>query len=392
MEPSELWDKHSQELREPAEALFSIPAFKTEVDKLLSYEVEGDFVQLLHNLDITLIVTREYEHLLVAIGSNGKKLKISYLPMPHPSGIAWDKAKHTLYVASTRNPNQIIEFGVTDGLLDRKDLTSKQNPTKTLTPLRTRILPGSLYIHDLSLVGKKLYANAVGHNAVVELPPYGGFERVWWPKCIDTSSGPEFGLNYIQLNSISGGPNLHSCFFSASSAKIGHRRPGHKNFPVKERGVIFSGQTREPIATGLTRPHSARLHKKKLYVDNSGMGELCLVNRGKLDTVCKLPGWTRGLCFSGNHAVVGTSRVIPRFRQYAPGLKVENSVCGIHFVNLQNGQSEGSIQWATGNQIFAIEALPANIVDSLPYPYNHRLPSSRKVKEFFYAYNPNQRK
>ena len=46
------------------------------------------------------------------------------------------------------------------------------------------------------------------------------------------------------------------------------RRPGHLNFPVDGRGVIFSGRTRDVVATGLTRPHSARLHEGTITVED----------------------------------------------------------------------------------------------------------------------------
>jgi hypothetical protein len=44
---------------------------------------------------------------------------------------------------------------------------------------------------------------------------------------------------------------LTTSYFSASAAKLSARRPGHRNFPVNKRGVIFSGTTREPIAGGV---------------------------------------------------------------------------------------------------------------------------------------------
>lgn len=385
-----LWEGHAMEFRDPAEALFSIPAFKHDACTLLRHETEGDFAGLLHQLKITLLVTREYEHLLLAIGSDGKRLKISYLPVPHPSGMAWDSRSSRLYVALTRNPNQIIQFSLVNELLNRGDISEPVSPGGLLTPTASRILPGSLYIHDLAFVGKKLYASAVGHNSIVELPDTGGFKRAWWPKCIETADGPEFGLNYLQLNSISGGATLSSCFFSASASRIGKRRPGHKNFPVEGRGVIFSGKTREPVTDGLTRPHSARTYRGKLYVNNSGMGTLCVVDGNRLQVACALPGWTRGLCFRNRYAITGTSRVIPRFSQYAPGLDVVNSRCGVHLVNLKTGEREAAIFWPSGNQIFTIEALPSRLVAGLPYYYPHQ--NSRRVREFFYAFTTNTRK
>src|SRR5262249_14340443 len=162
----------------------------------------------------------------------------------------------------------------------------------------------------------------VGQNAIIRLYDDGRYERVWWPRCIETEAGPVIGQNHIQLNSIAAGKNLQNSYFSASAERLSARRPGHKNFPVDKRGVIFSGKTREPMARGLTRPHSARLHQGRVWVDNSGYGELGVAESGGFEPIVRLPGWTRGLCFHGQVAFVGTSRVIPRFQHYAPGLDV----------------------------------------------------------------------
>ena len=165
------------------------------------------------------------------------------------------------------------------------------------------------------------------------------------PAASKQDNGPIFGQNHIQLNSIAAGTDLHSSYFSASTDTLSVRRPGHQNFPVDKRGIIFSGATREPIVRGLTRPHSARLHAGKIWVDNSGYGELGIAEDGKFISVALLPGWTRGLCFYQDIAFVGTSRVIPRFRQYAPGLDVEASICGLHAVDTKSGKTRGSLIW-----------------------------------------------
>src|SRR5439155_7446833 len=104
---------------------------------------------------------------------------------------------------------------------------------------------------------------------------------VWWPRCIETADGPDFGRNYLQLNSIAAGPDLAGSFFSASTDQPSARRPGHRNFAVDRRGVIFAGATREAVVRGLTRPHSARLQGGRVWVDNSGYGELGVVEAGR---------------------------------------------------------------------------------------------------------------
>ncbi|TJX04526.1 MAG: DUF4915 domain-containing protein, partial [Mesorhizobium sp.] len=59
---------------------------------------------------------------------------------------------------------------------------------------------------------------------------------------------------------------------------------------------------------------------------------------GSVEIVARLRGWTRGLCAIGNLAIVGTSRIIPRFRAYAPGLEPDRCVCGLHAVDIKSGR------------------------------------------------------
>jgi uncharacterized protein (TIGR03032 family) len=380
-----LWEHHHAEWRDTAQVAAQWHG-AAEVDaRLLKPVVKGRWWETLSEHEATLLITREYEHLLMALSVKDGRPVISYLPLPHPSGLAIDRTRSLVYVASTRNPNQIYDLAPVERLMEREDVRVENLEDRTLMPVRSRYFPGSLYIHDLALIKGKLYANAVGQNAVVKLGERGGFERAWWPRCVETSEGAVFDRNLIQLNSIAAGKNVASSYFSASTDKISRRRPGHRNFPVDGRGVIFSGATREAVARGLTRPHSARLLGTTLWVDNSGYGELGRIKGDKFEAVAALPGWTRGLCFKGRVAFVGTSRVIPRFKQYAPGLEVERSVCGVHAVDVESGQVLGSILWPMGNQIFAVEWLPNEVAASLPFVYGRKR-SLRRERVLFYAY------
>jgi hypothetical protein len=122
-------------------------------------------------------------------------------------------------------------------------------------------------------------------------------------------------------------------------------------------------------------------------VDNSGYGELgiCDAETGRCEPVARLPGWTRGLCFHERIAFVGTSRVIPRFRQYAPGLEVEASVCGVHAVDTHSGQLLGSLLWPYGNQIFSVERAPSELTTGFPFKAQGKRPS-RREKTLFYTF------
>ena len=380
-----LWARHHAEWRDQSQIASQWQEAADTDPRLLEATATGRWWDVLAEAGITLLVTREYEHLLMALRSDAGRPAVSFMRMPHPSGLAVDRDRARVVVASTRNPNQVYDLETVSGLVPRLDRLSAALEMRPLVPVRSRYFPGSLYMHDLAFIGDRLHANAVGENAVVQLHDGGRYTRVWWPRCIEQDDGPVFGQNHIQLNSIAAGADLASSFFSASTDTVSARRPGHRNFPVDRRGVVFSGATREVIASGLTRPHSARLHDGRIWVDNSGYGELVVVEGGHVTPVVRLPGWTRGLAFHDRLAFVGTSRVIPRFRQYAPGLDVDASRCGIHAVDLASGQVIGSLFWPYGNQIFAIDWLPSALASGFPFQAGGAR-TTRHIPDLFYAF------
>ena len=381
-----LWEHQDKEFRNPAQ----IVSYWQDADRidprLLEFETTGQWWSTLGDSAVTLLVTREYEHLLLSMHvSDSSGPTVSMMRMPHPSGLAIDHAQGVVHVASTRNPNQIFDLMPLDGLAPRLDVDEVSLSDKPLLPVRTRFYPGCLYIHDLAMIEGELHANSVGQNAVVRLSGSGAYERVWWPKCIEKDDGPVFGRNHLQLNSIAAGPTLEASFFSASTDEMTALRPGDPSFPVDRRGVIFSAATREPIVRGLTRPHSARLRNQRIWVENSGYGQVGYIDDGKFLSVASLPGWTRGLCFFKEIMFVGTSRILPRFRQYAPGVDIDLSCCGIHALDVKSGKTLGSMVWPYGSQIFAIEAAPLNFTTGFPFAADGRS-SEDLEKSIFYSF------
>jgi len=353
--------------------------------RALQHKVRGQWWDVLAEHGVTLLVTREYEHLVLALRPNRNGGSVSFMRTPHPSGLAVDRRRGIVHLASTRNPNQVIDMRPVRQLIDRLDKPARGKLDNPLIPMRSRFFAGCLYLHDLAMVGEQLHANAVGQNAVVRLHDNGCYERVWWPKSIEQAGPTAFGRNYLQLNSIAAGPDLAGSYFSASTPTISARWPGHRNFPVDGRGVIFCGTTRQPIVHGLTRPHSARLYRKQIWVDNSGYGELGIARDGRFEPLAKLPGWTRGLCLHDGVAFVGVSRIIPRFAAYAPGLEVDEATCGVHAVQTASGKVLGSISWPCGNQIFAVEWVPRSFTGGFP-TWGRRSARSVGATELFYAF------
>jgi uncharacterized protein (TIGR03032 family) len=367
------WARHDAEWRDPAQVA-GLWEEAGELDPaLIHFRARGDFWDVLDGLEATLLVSREYEHLVIALTVKEGRPLATFFRLPHPSGLVYDRERRLLHLASTRNPNQILELAPVAG----------RGP---LVPVSARFYPGRTYLHDLALVGGVLHANAVGQNVVVRVDATGGLTPVWWPRCVEARRKPLVERNHIQLNSIAAGESLAESFFTASTDEIAPSKPGHRNFPVDGRGVVFSGRTREPVARGLTRPHSARLHRGRLWVANSGYGEIGIVEDERYRAVTRLPGWTRGLAFASGVAFAGTSRVIPRFSQYAPGLDLETSRCALHAFDARSGRILGSLDWPEGNQIFAVDWAPRRSVSGFPFAAGRRS-HSKASRELFYSFH-----
>ena len=113
-------------------------------------------------------------------------------------------------------------------------------------------------------------------------------------------------------------------------------------------GIVIDVETGKVILGGLSMPHSPRLYAGKLWVLNSGTGELGWVERGasaaasKFHAVAFCPGFVRGLAFHGKHAFVGLSK--PRYQRFE-GLALDAKLaeadsepwCGVQVIDLDTG-------------------------------------------------------
>jgi uncharacterized protein (TIGR03032 family) len=366
---NKLLEMQTNALREPAEVICGNYAVNGIFPESLEYKADAAFLSILEKLKITLLVTREYEHLVIALNVKKNKLRQSFIHLPHPSGIALDVKTNKVYVAATRNPNQVVELAIASG------------KEKYLIPSRVKYFGGAYYFHDLAFINGELYANSVGKNSIIKVDFNSSYsdKAVWSPLPAKVNS-----RNHLQLNSIAAGKSLADSYFSASAEKPGKYKPGDLKFPVDKMGVIFHGKTNKVIARGLTRPHSARLYKDKLWVDNSGYGEFGSIENGKFSSFAKLPGWTRGLCFKDNVAFVGVSKVIQKFKVYAPGIKEKKQQCGVYAIDMTTKKIIGHIEWAYGNQIFGLETIASDACEG--FLYTNVNPSTEQEINFFSNY------
>ncbi|WP_210268005.1 TIGR03032 family protein [Bradyrhizobium aeschynomenes] len=113
-------------------------------------------------------------------------------------------------------------------------------------------------------------------------------------------------------------------------------------------GIVVDVASSEIVIGGLSMPHSPRIYRDRLWLLNSGTGELGWIEpgtskgKGKFHAVAFCPGFLRGLAFHGKYAFVGLSK--PRYQRFE-GLALDRRLaeadsepwCGIQVIDLESG-------------------------------------------------------
>lgn len=133
--------------------------------------------------------------------------------------------------------------------------------------------------------------------------------------------------------------------------------------PVKrDGGIIMEIATGKVIASGLAMPHSPRIYDGKLWVLESGVGRLSIVDieTGELQPVAEFPGFTRGLDFAGPFAFIGLSQV--RETAVFSGIPIADAAernCGVWVLDLRTMKTVGFVRFSGSVQeIFSVCVLP----------------------------------
>lgn len=222
---------------------------------------------------------------------------------------------------------------------------------------------GDIDVHDIHVQadGTPLFV-ATRFNCLATLSERGSFQPVWKPPFIDRLAAEDrCHLNGMAADET--GARYVTCV-GRSNVVEGwreHRRDG---------GVLLDVESGEPVVTGLSMPHSPRLHQDRLWMLQTGLGEFGEVDRetGQFNPVCFLPGFARGLSFVGDYAVVGLSR--PRENRTFEGLVLNERLekegvqpkCAICVINLKTGDVEHQLEM-TGivQELYDVALLP-NII------------------------------
>lgn len=235
---------------------------------------------------------------------------------------------------------------------------------RKFVPREGRVV-GRIDIHDVGIADvdgsggrRPIFVNTL-YNCLATISDTASFRPVWQPKFV-SALVPE---DRCHLNGLAmdGFRPAYVTAVSRSDVADGWRDRR------QDGGVIIDVRSGEIVASGLSMPHSPRLYDGKLWVLNSGAGELGVVDpaSGTFTPICFCPGYARGLAFAGRYAIIGLSR--PRHGQTFSGLALDDRLsakdaaarCGVVVVDIATG---ASIEWLrfehTIEELYDVAVLP----------------------------------
>jgi len=219
---------------------------------------------------------------------------------------------------------------------------------------------GDLDVHDIAIGtdGRPVFANTL-FSCIATVSDTDSFVPLWQPKFISKLAAEDrCHMNGLTLRD---GKPAYVTVVGQSDVADGwreHRRDG---------GCVIDVESNEVVVSGLSMPHSPRLHNGKLWILNAGTGEFGLVDTaaGKFEPVAFLPGYARGLSFVGDFALVGIS--LPRDNKTFNGLALNEELtrrgaeprCAIMVIDLRTGDAVHWVRFSgVVQELYDVAVLP----------------------------------
>jgi uncharacterized protein (TIGR03032 family) len=286
----------------------------------------------------SLAVTTYQAGKIVMIGWNGRQITILPRDFDRPMGLASEGSRLLL---ATRNDVTI--------LADAKALAYEFNEHEhgrydALFLPRVTYHTADLSIHDVAFGNDGPWVVATRFSCLATIANDFSFVPRWHPSFIsEVAPGDRCHLNGLAMED--GRPKYVTALGQTDEA-------GGWRACRLDGGVVIDVPSKEIVAQGLCMPHSPRVHRGRLWVLNSGAGELISIDlaTGRSEVVIALPGYLRGLAFTGQYALVGMGTI--RQEYLFGGLPVSERhsklICGVAVVDLETGKVSGLFEFTSG--------------------------------------------
>lgn len=306
------------------------------------YSMSAGLIRRLSDMNAALAFTSYQSGFVYMLGSNAQgNAQLHQSGMPKPMGLSCTSNGGIVLATGA----QVIHFA---NVLE-PDQRINQTYDACFMP-RTTHLTGQLDAHDIgeAVDGELVFVNT-RYNCISTTSKRHAFELVWKPDFItEIVDEDRCHLNGMAMKD---GIPAYATAVSRSNTIDGWRDRR------ADGGVVIDIASNTIVCDGLSMPHSPRWHDGKLWVLNSGTGELGFVDfseadldaekgeppkKGAFKPVAFCPGFVRGLTFHGKFAFVGLSR--PRYKRFE-GLALDARLneadsepwCGVQVIDTLTG-------------------------------------------------------
>jgi uncharacterized protein (TIGR03032 family) len=293
----------------------------------------SSFPRLLARLRSSLIVSTYQSGKLICARDRDGMLNTHFRDFDKPMGIAAAPGRFALGART-----EVWDFR------DMPDVAPKLDPPglhdACFIP-RNRHATGDVLIHELAFAAGELWAVATAFSCLATFDADHSFVPRWTPPFItQVAPGDRCHLNGLAVVDDS---VAYVTALGQTDEPGGWRR--HK----ATRGCLIDVASSEIVCAGLSMPHSPRWHDGRLWVLESGRGELVTVDlaSGTTETVIELPGFTRGLAIAGDLAFIGLSQIreSSTFGDLPLTERLQERVCGVWVVDLRRAEIAGFLRF-----------------------------------------------
>jgi uncharacterized protein (TIGR03032 family) len=301
---------------------------------------------LLENSKCSVFISTYLIGNLITVGVKSGHMLVSFHTFDRPMGMTLSKDG---IVVCTRS-----QVWFMPGLPDIGQQMAPRGQYDTAYFARRSHQTGNILCHEIGWVGKELWIVNTRFSCLCTLHPSCHFAPRWKPPFI-TALVPE---DRCHLNGLAtaNGMARYVTALAETDSREGWRKEKAKG------GCLIDVVHNTIVSRGFAMPHSPRLANGKLYILHSGLGRLEVVDpaNGKRETVCELPGYTRGLSIHGSLAFVGLSKI--RESSSMDGVPIASNrdllKCGVWVVDLMSGAIVGNIEFTSGfDELFDVQVL-----------------------------------
>ena len=315
------------------------------------------FLTLLQTGKLSVAVSTYQAGQVVFLRSDHGKLNTHFCSFNRPMGLAFQGNR---LVIGTNN--EIFEFRNTPAVAPKVEPKGRHDAC--FIP-RSVHYTGNIDIHEIDFAGDELWLVNTRFSCLCTLDLDHSFVPRWRPPWV-SGYAIEDRCHLNGLAVVDGKPRFVTAL-GQTDTRGGWRE--NKN----AGGLLYDLQQEKILVDGLSMPHSPRWYRGKVWFLESGYGALSWYDpaTGKSERLAQMPGFTRGMDFVDQYALVGLSQV--RETNTFAGIPItadgSERRSGVWVIDLESGETVALLRFNDAvEEIFAVKALPGLTFPSLLEP------------------------